>query len=157
RRGRRAKGVVVDLRADGERTALRAPRRRSVDEARRAREGGREDGLVRRCRAPPARDSWSLPTGRALLTTKKNLPNGRASPKKGVYDETAIRVLEGLEPVRMRPGMYIGGTDVHGYHHLLREILDNSIDEVINGHARAVVVAMDDDYRGVTIEDDGRG
>jgi DNA gyrase subunit B len=89
------------------------------------------------------------------MSPKKNDTNGR--PKKGVYDETAIRVLEGLEPVRMRPGMYIGGTDVHGYHHLLREILDNSIDEVINGHAKAVVVAMDDDYRGVTIEDDGRG
>jgi DNA gyrase subunit B len=86
---------------------------------------------------------------------KKNETNGKA--RRNVYDESTIRVLEGLEPVRMRPGMYIGGTDAHGYHHLLREILDNAIDEVINGHAKAVVVAMDDDYRGVTIEDDGRG
>jgi DNA gyrase subunit B len=73
------------------------------------------------------------------------------------YDAEQVRVLEGLEPVRMRPGMYIGGTDVHGYHHLLREILDNSIDEVINGHASNVSVILDEDYRGVTIEDDGRG
>jgi len=73
------------------------------------------------------------------------------------YDAEDITVLEGLEPVRMRPGMYIGGTDSHGYHHLLREILDNSIDEVINGHARSVSVVLDEDYRGVSIEDDGRG
>jgi DNA gyrase/topoisomerase IV subunit B len=73
------------------------------------------------------------------------------------YDAEDIKVLEGLEPVRMRPGMYIGGTDVHGYHHLLREILDNSIDEVINRHAQSIEVTLDDDYRGVTIADDGRG
>ncbi len=53
--------------------------------------------------------------------------------------------------------MYIGGTDAHGYHHLLREILDNSIDEVINGHASVISVTLDEDYRGVTIQDDGRG
>ena len=53
--------------------------------------------------------------------------------------------------------MYIGGTDLHGYHHLLREILDNSIDEVINGHASTIHVDLDEDYRGVAIEDDGRG
>lgn len=77
--------------------------------------------------------------------------------KNDDYGVDQVRVLEGLEPVRMRPGMYIGGTDAHGYHHLLREILDNSIDEVINGHAKAVIVALDEDHRGVTIEDDGRG
>jgi DNA gyrase subunit B len=77
--------------------------------------------------------------------------------KKESYDERAIRVLEGLEPVRMRPGMYIGGTDAHGYHHLLREILDNSIDEVINSYASAIVVRLDEDYRGVTVGDNGRG
>ncbi len=77
--------------------------------------------------------------------------------RKRTYSGRDIRVLEGLEPVRLRPGMYIGGTDTHGYHHLLREILDNSIDEVINGHARWIEVVLDDDYRGVTITDDGRG
>jgi len=77
--------------------------------------------------------------------------------KKNNYSANDIRVLEGLEPVRLRPGMYIGGTDSHGYHHLLREILDNSIDEVINGHATWIEVNLDDDYRGVTISDNGRG
>lgn len=77
--------------------------------------------------------------------------------KKTGYTAEEIRVLEGLEPVRLRPGMYIGGTDVHGYHHLLREILDNSVDEVINGHASNITVILDEDYRGATIEDDGRG
>ncbi|MBI2376895.1 MAG: type IIA DNA topoisomerase subunit B [Deltaproteobacteria bacterium] len=79
------------------------------------------------------------------------------STKKKTYDENDIKVLEGLEPVRVRPGMYIGGTDVHGYHHLLREILDNSIDEVMNGHASNIDVILEDDYQGVTIGDDGRG
>ncbi len=77
--------------------------------------------------------------------------------RKNSYSENDIKVLEGLEPVRLRPGMYIGGTDSHGYHHLLREILDNSIDEVINGYATWIDVILDEDYRGVTIRDDGRG
>ncbi|MEQ8274391.1 MAG: DNA topoisomerase IV subunit B [Deltaproteobacteria bacterium] len=84
------------------------------------------------------------------MATKKKKKTGR-------YGADEIRVLEGLEPVRLRPGMYIGGTDTHGYHHLLREILDNSIDEVINGHAKTISVVLDEDYRGVSIEDDGRG
>ncbi len=79
----------------------------------------------------------------------------KRAPK--TYDENDIRVLEGLEPVRVRPGMYIGGTDAHGYHHLLREILDNSIDEVMNGHADAIEVRLDKDHKGVAIADDGRG
>lgn len=78
-------------------------------------------------------------------------------PKKNTYGSEDIKVLEGLEPVRVRPGMYIGGTDGHGYHHLLREILDNSVDEVINGHAKTIDVVLEGDYRGVTISDDGRG
>jgi DNA gyrase subunit B len=73
------------------------------------------------------------------------------------YDASAIEVLEGLEPVRKRPAMYIGGTDVRGYHHLLWEILDNSVDEAINGHARRIEVTLDADHKGATIKDDGRG
>jgi len=73
------------------------------------------------------------------------------------YTAKDIDVLEGLEPVRKRPAMYIGGTDVHGYHHLLWEILDNGVDEAINGHASRIEVVLDKDHRGATISDNGRG
>lgn len=73
------------------------------------------------------------------------------------YTGQDITVLEGLEPVRKRPGMYIGGVDSRGFHHLLWEIVDNSIDEVINGFAKTIWVTLDKDGKGVTIEDDGRG
>ena len=73
------------------------------------------------------------------------------------YTGDDITVLEGLEPVRKRPGMYIGGVDGRGYHHLLWEIVDNSIDEVINGFAKTIWVTLDKDARAVTVEDDGRG
>ncbi len=73
------------------------------------------------------------------------------------YTAKDIDVLEGLEPVRKRPAMYIGGTDAHGYHHLLWEIVDNSVDEAINGHASRIEVALDADHRGATVTDNGRG
>jgi DNA gyrase subunit B len=73
------------------------------------------------------------------------------------YTAKDIDVLEGLEPVRKRPAMYIGGTDAHGYHHLLWEILDNGVDEAINGHASRIEVALDADHRGATVTDNGRG
>ena len=73
------------------------------------------------------------------------------------YTAKDIEVLEGLEPVRKRPAMYIGGTDARGYHHLLWEIVDNSVDEAINGHATRIDVELDDDYRGATVTDNGRG
>jgi DNA gyrase subunit B len=73
------------------------------------------------------------------------------------YSAKDIEVLEGLEPVRKRPAMYIGGTDTSGYHHLLWEILDNAIDEAINGHAKHIEVVLDADAKGVSVQDDGRG
>ena len=78
-----------------------------------------------------------------------------AQAKKYGGDE--ITVLEGLEPVRKRPGMYIGGTGKDGYHHLLWEIVDNSIDEAINGHATKVEVTLHADGKSCTVEDNGRG
>jgi len=77
--------------------------------------------------------------------------------KKESYTGADIQVLEGLEPVRKRPAMYIGGTDGTGYHHLLWEILDNSVDEVINGHATTVEVTLHKDGRSITVVDNGRG
>ena len=72
------------------------------------------------------------------------------------YDGSQIQVLEGLEPVRKRPGMYIGSTGYDGVHHLIKEIADNSIDEAIAGFATRVDVAILEDG-GITIRDDGRG
>lgn len=73
------------------------------------------------------------------------------------YKASDIEVLEGLEPVRRRPGMYIGGTEKTGLHHLVREILDNSVDEAMNGHAKKIRMTLHRDGESVTIEDDGRG
>jgi DNA topoisomerase IV B subunit len=73
------------------------------------------------------------------------------------YTSDDITVLEGLEPVRRRPGMYIGGTDTKGYHHLLWEIVDNSVDEVINGFGSRIEVTLHADYKSATVRDDGRG
>jgi DNA gyrase subunit B/topoisomerase-4 subunit B len=81
----------------------------------------------------------------------------KATARGGSYSASDIQVLEGLEPVRKRPAMYIGGTDLTGYHHLLWEIVDNSVDEVINGYADRVEVTLHKDGKTVTVTDDGRG
>jgi DNA gyrase/topoisomerase IV subunit B len=73
------------------------------------------------------------------------------------YSTSDIVYLEGLEPVRKRPGMYIGGTDAHGLHHLLWEIVDNAVDEAMNGHASQIKVTLDKTGRIATVTDNGRG
>ena len=73
------------------------------------------------------------------------------------YTAKDITVLEGLEPVRKRPGMYIGGVDASGLHHLLWELLDNSVDEAMNGHCDKITVTLHRDGRTVTVSDNGRG
>ena len=89
-----------------------------------------------------------------------------AQPQKSLFDEMPadksgysakdIQVLEGLEPVRMRPGMYIGGTDEKAYHHLFAEVLDNSMDEAVAGYANRIEVHLDKDG-WLTVVDNGRG
>lgn len=79
-----------------------------------------------------------------------------SKPKSTGYDASEIQVLEGLEPVRKRPGMYIGSTSIDGLHHVVKEIADNSVDEVIAGSASRVDVVLQADG-GVMVSDDGRG
>ena len=78
------------------------------------------------------------------------------SPSAGDYDASAIEVLEGLEPVRKRPGMYIGGTDERALHHMVAEVLDNSMDEAVAGHANRIEVELLADG-ACTVRDNGRG
>jgi len=87
---------------------------------------------------------------------KKNNLSQNNIPEDNSYTAKDIYVLEGLEPVRRRPGMYIGSTGVDGLHHLIWEVVDNSIDEAMMGYARHILVEILAQNR-VAITDDGRG
>lgn len=84
----------------------------------------------------------------SILNSKK--------PQPATYSAEDIEVLEGLEPVRRRPGMYIGGTDERALHHMAVEVLDNAMDEAVAGHAKRIVVELKD-VSTLSISDDGRG
>ncbi|MDD6230233.1 MAG: DNA topoisomerase IV subunit B [Lactimicrobium massiliense] len=74
----------------------------------------------------------------------------------GNYEDDSIQILTGLEPVRRRPGMYIGSTDAHGLHHLIWEIVDNAVDEAINGYGKKITITLEKDG-SCTVADEGRG
>jgi topoisomerase-4 subunit B len=88
--------------------------------------------------------------------TVSEVPAASKSKKVDAYSAEDIEVLEGLEPVRRRPGMYIGGTDENAKHHLLNEVFDNSMDEAVAGHAKRIVVELTADD-SIIVTDDGRG
>ena len=96
--------------------------------------------------ASSAKPSKAAPEAQATLGT----------PGEGGYTAQSIEVLEGLEPVRRRPGMYIGGTDEKALHHLFAEVIDNSMDEAVAGHASVITVELDEDDF-ITVGDNGRG
>ena len=79
-----------------------------------------------------------------------------AAASHATYDASSIEVLEGLEPVRRRPGMYIGGTDERALHHLAAEVIDNAMDEAVAGHATRIEVELGIGNR-LTVSDNGRG
>src|SRR5687768_1858681 len=85
-----------------------------------------------------------------------DLFSSAAPDPSGNYDASSIEVLEGLEPVRRRPGMYIGGTDARALHHLAAEVIDNAMDEAVAGHASRIEVTLEPGNR-LTVSDNGRG
>ncbi|RME58916.1 MAG: type IIA DNA topoisomerase subunit B [Candidatus Dadabacteria bacterium] len=81
----------------------------------------------------------------------------KANLKTNQYTAKAIEVLKGLEAVRKRPAMYIGGVGIKGLHHLVRELIDNAVDEALNGYADKITVVISKDKKKVTVSDNGRG
>jgi len=98
--------------------------------------------------------------GGAAALRRRSAPTrgkgGRTAPRPGEYNAASIEVLEGLEPVRRRPGMYIGGADANGLHHLFAEVIDNAMDEAVAGHA-TYIEASAEEAGWVSVADNGRG
>ncbi len=103
---------------------------------------------------PSAKTKKATPKKASNAAAKANGENGKSSEKS--YSAADIEVLEGLEPVRRRPGMYIGGTDGRAMHHLFAEVIDNSMDEAVAGYASFIEVEMMPDNR-LSVRDNGRG
>ncbi|MFL5169737.1 MAG: ATP-binding protein, partial [Microvirga sp.] len=107
---------------------------------------GAGEARARKAAAPPAAPKRAARAAPPLLGTLAETG----------YDASSIEVLEGLEPVRRRPGMYIGGTDEKALHHLFAEVIDNAMDEAVAGHATFIEVEFEENGY-LTVTDNGRG
>jgi topoisomerase-4 subunit B len=108
------------------------------------------------CGKRPAVTLARLESAPYTVRQMSDLFSSSAAPASDNYDASAIEVLEGLEPVRRRPGMYIGGTDARALHHLAAEVIDNSMDEAVAGFASRIEVTLEPGNR-LTVTDNGRG
>ena len=106
--------------------------------------------------AQPSLFDNALNPAPAAPLSESHEPRPAAIRAGSSYSAKDIEVLEGLEPVRKRPGMYIGGTDEQALHHLFAEVLDNSVDEAIAGHAKLIEITFAADG-SLTVKDDARG
>ncbi|PRA52197.1 DNA topoisomerase IV subunit B [Brucella pituitosa] len=120
----------------------------------------RERVQERQSEKAPAPRPVAQPAATPLPSASKPAPVATKAPPVSSgsddYNASSIRVLEGLEPVRLRPGMYIGGTDEKALHHLFAEVIDNSMDEAVAGHANFIEVSLDAEGF-LTVSDNGRG
>jgi topoisomerase IV subunit B len=114
--------------------------------------------MAKAAKKPATRDLFDAPAARSAPGRGKAAARGgrASSSAEGGYTARHIEVLEGLEPVRRRPGMYIGGTDEKALHHLFAEAIDNAMDEVLEGHANFIKIELEADGF-VTVTDNGRG
>jgi topoisomerase IV subunit B len=101
-------------------------------------------------------DLFEAAPARAGKAASRAVEKPAKGGKRGEYGAHHIEVLEGLEPVRRRPGMYVGGTDERALHHLFAEVIDNAMDEAIGGHATFIEVDMEADGF-ISVMDNGRG
>src|SRR5262245_31607588 len=113
--------------------------------------------MIRRGGTARRRPLYAAVTSSYAPSIWRRLVQSTSSMASANHTAKDITVLEGLEPVRKRPGMYIGGVGSAGLHHLLWETLDNSVDEAMNGHASNIWVTLHKDGSSITVEDDGRG
>jgi topoisomerase IV subunit B len=112
--------------------------------------------MAKAAKKPATRDLFDAPSARSAPGRGKPTPAARPAAGESGYTARHIEVLEGLEPVRRRPGMYIGGTDEKAMHHLFAEVIDNAMDEVLERHANFIKVELAADGF-VTVTDNGRG
>ena len=133
---------------------MAADRSRSGGGAKKPKAGNPAGRNGRKAAAPPKRGMGAAKAKAA--TTSSAGAAGKGAMRGDAYSAKDIEVLEGLEPVRRRPGMYIGGTDEHALHHLAAEILDNAMDEAVAGQASRIDVELAEDGT-VTVTDNGRG